>query len=192
MSIFELIRKNRSYRRFYESYELDLSTVFELVDLARLSPTARNDQPLKYIISCDSPTNMEIFSTLSWAGFLKDWEGPEEGERPAGYIIMLHDTQITKNIDCDHGIAAQSILLGAVEKGLGGCILGSVNRDTLRQKFNIDDSLEIIQVIALGKPQEEVVIESVNEKGDTRYWRDENQIHHVPKRELEDIVIAAY
>jgi nitroreductase len=187
--IRDLIIKNRSYRRFYQNKEISMDTLKQLVDLARLSPSASNLQPLKYILSCDKDKNAQVFPLLSWAGYLKDWSGPQEGERPAAYIVILADTQIKKSIDCDHGIAAQSILLGATERGLGGCIIGSIQRKELRAVFNIPEHLEILLVLALGVPKEKVVLErSISEKN-IEYWRDEHEIHHVPKRSLDEIIV---
>lgn len=184
----DLIRRNRSYRRFYQDVSIPEYMLEGFVDLARLSPSARNAQTLKYFISCDADTNARIFPQLSWAGYLKNWQGPEEGERPSAYIIILNDTNISDNYFCDDGIAAQSILLGAVEQGFGGCIVGSVDRLKLSKELNIPSHLKIVEVIALGKPKEEVVIEEVKE-GDIRYWRDETQVHHVPKRPLDEIIV---
>ncbi|ERI91983.1 nitroreductase family protein [Clostridiales bacterium oral taxon 876 str. F0540] len=187
--IRDLVEKNRTYRRFYEDVKIEESTLKELVDLARLSSSGANLQPLKYIISSSEEKNSLIFPNLRWAGYLKDWNGPSEGERPAGYIIMLLDKEISKNPMWDHGIACQSILLGATEKGLGGCMFGSVDRDALRTALNIPEKYEILLVIALGKPKEEVVLEDLNTSKDIKYWRDENQVHHVPKRRLEDMIL---
>lgn len=188
--ISDLILKNRSYRRFDENESISRDTLVELVELARLSASAANLQPLKYILSSGHERNKQIFETLSWAGYLTDWNGPAEGERPAGYIIVLGDTGISKNIGCNHGIAAQSILLGAVERGLGGCIFGSIDRNQLRKSLNIPEHLEILIVIALGKPVEKVVVEPVGEDGSIRYYRDENNVHHVPKRSIDEIIIG--
>lgn len=185
----ELILKNRSYRRFFQDVAVSTETLQELIDLARLSPSAANRQPLKYLLSNQSDTNSKIFSCLAWAGYLTDWPGPEEGERPAAYLVMLGDSRITTNYTCDHGIAAQSILLGAVEKGLGGCILGAVNREQLRENLKIPSYFEILQVIALGKPKETVKIEPLPVDDDIKYWRDQNGIHHVPKRSLDELII---
>lgn len=184
--IAELIRKNRSYRRFYQEVRVEIETLRELVDLARLSPSAGNLQPLKYILISDPANNDLIFPHLKWAGYIKDWPGPSEGERPAAYIIVLGDTDISRSFGCDHGIACQSILLGAVEKGLGGCIIASIQRDGLREALNLPEQYEILLVIALGRPKEVVVIEEVGTDGDIRYWRDTDSIHHVPKRPLKD------
>ncbi len=185
----DLIAKNRSYRRFFQNEPVSTEVLKELIELARLSPSAANRQPLRYILSNELETNLKIFSCLSWASYLTDWPGPEEGERPPAYIIMLGDSRITNNYFCDYGIAAQSILLGAVEKGLGGCIFGSVNREKLREKLKIPSYYDILQVIAIGKPKETVVIETaVN--GEIKYWRDENGVHHVPKRPLDELITS--
>lgn len=185
----ELIVKNRSYRRFYGDKGVDMEVLKELVDLARLSPSARNVQSIKYFLANTREINEKIFPCLTWAGYLKDWQGAKREERPAAYIVMLNDTEISENYFCDDGIAAQSMLLGAVEKGLGGCIVGSVDRLKLKRELGVADHLKIIQVIALGVPQENVTIEEMV-GGDVKYWRDEEQGHHVPKRKLEDLIIS--
>ncbi len=185
----ELIRKNRSYRRFKQHVAVEETTLRELVDLARLSASGSNMQPLKFILSNEPEKNASIFETLGWAGYLKDWPGPAEGERPAAYIVILGDTEISKSFGVNHGIAAQSIMLGATEKGLGGCMLGSVKRDALREALHIPARYDILLVLALGKPNETVVIDSVGPDGDIKYWRDEGGIHHVPKRALEDLIL---
>jgi nitroreductase len=186
----DLIRKNRSFRRFYEDEAVSEQTLRDLIDLARISASASNKQPLKYMLSCAPATNAKIFPLLAWAGYLADWPGPAEGERPAAYIIMLGDTEISEEFGVDPGIAMQSIMLGAAEKGLGGCILGSVKRVPLRRELAIPERYKVLDVIALGKPRETVVLETVGEDGDIKYWRDENDIHHVPKRPLDDIIVG--
>jgi nitroreductase len=141
------------------------------------------------MLSVDQKRNSSIFPHLSWAGYLKDWNGPEEGERPSGYIIILGDKNITRSFGCDHGIAAQSILLGASEMGLGGCMIGSIQKEDLRRDLAIPSHLEILLVLAIGKPKETVKIENIGPEGDVKYWRDAKGIHHVPKRSLDEIVI---
>jgi len=186
----DLVLKNRSYRRFYEKHSVDLKILKDLVDLARLSASGGNIQPLKYILSCDPGKNGLIFPDLSWAALLPDWPGPDEGERPSAYIIILGDKEISQSFGCDHGIAAQTILLGATERGLGGCIIGTVNREKLRVSLEIPIRFDILLVLALGKPKERVMIERVDVTGNTRYWRDKEGVHHVPKRSIEDIIIG--
>jgi nitroreductase len=160
------------------------------VDLARLSASAANLQPLKYILSCEHEKNARIFRHLAWAAYLKDWGGPAQGERPSAYIVILGDTAISNNFGCDHGIAAQSILLGAREKGLAGCMIGLIRRDELRKTLDILAQYEVLLVIALGKPREQAVIDKVDAKGDIKYWRDGAGVHHVPKRPLQELIIG--
>ncbi len=190
--ITELVKKNRSCRRFYEDHAVEPETLKELVNLARMSASGANLQPLKYILSCDSQKNAEIFSCLAWAGYLKDWAGPEAGERPAAYIVVLGDTSISESAGCDHGIAAQTILLGAREKGLAGCMLASIDRNALRDSLNIPAHFKILLVLAIGKPKEQVVLETVGADNSIRYWRDNEGVHYVPKRKLEDIIVAEH
>lgn len=187
--IRDLILKNRSYRRFDESARLTGEELASFVDLARLSPSSRNVQPLKYVLSWEKERNGKIFPCLAWAGYLKEWPGPDAGERPSAYIIMLGDTAITTGFSIDPGICAQSILLGATEKGYGGCIIGTVKKEELKNSLGIPAHLDILFVIALGKPVEVVKLEDLPEGGDIKYWRDDQKVHHVHKRALEEVIV---
>jgi nitroreductase len=186
----DLIVKSRSCRRFNQAVAVDKQTLMDLVDLARLSSSGMNRQPLKYILSCDPETNAKIFPHIGWAGALKSWPGPAEGERPAAYIIILGDTAISDSFGVDHGIAAQSIMLGAREKGLAGCMIGSAKKDPLRAALNVPSRYEILLVLALGHPAETVILEDMPADGNFNYWRDDQDRHHVPKRSLEDIIVT--
>jgi len=188
--IRELITGTRSYRRFQGDHVIEGDTLRGLVDLARLGASAANKQSLRYILSCDGTKNALIFPHLGWAAYLKDWRGPAVHERPSAYIIILDHRKTTLSFGCDYGIAAQNIMLGATEQGLGGCMLASIDRDGLRRDLSIPDIYDICLVLALGKPAEAVVLEGVGASGDIRYWRDEDDVHHVPKRSLEDIIIG--
>ncbi len=190
MQMSELVKKSRTYRRFYENQAVSMETLRKLVELARLSPTASNKQPLKFMLSNTPERNAKIFPSLAWAGYLKEWGGPAEGERPAAYIIILGDKEISASFGVDHGIAAQSIMLGAAELGLGGCMIGSVTRPKLAAELGIPERYEILLVLALGKPKETVVIEPVGAEGDIKYWRDEKAVHHVPKRSLDELILT--
>jgi len=185
----DLVRISRSIRRFSQECAIDHDLLRELVDLARLCPSGANLQGLKYLIVSDPEQNAVIFSHLAWAGYIKDWDGPAQGERPSAYIVICNDTSISKTCGCDHGIAAQTIMLGAAEKGLGGCMIGSVKRKELHQTLALSSGYEIMLVLALGKPKEEVVIDPIAQDGGVKYWRDKDDIHHVPKRSLEDLLI---
>ena len=191
-SFKNLVKENRSCRRFDNSHKIDEKTLKKLVDLARNCASGANMQPLKYVICCDENKNEEIFSCLGWAAYLKDWKGPVKEERPSAYIVIMGDHTISDKFWCDHGIAAQTMLLGARAMGLGGCMFGSTNIKKLKAFLDIGDHLEVKLVVALGKPVEEIQIDELNEAGDIKYWRDENQIHHVPKRKLADIIIGSW
>lgn len=186
--IEKLIKLNRTYRRFYQNHKISDDNLLKLVNYARLTGSAANLQPLKYYISNNDENNSQIFSKIAWAGYLSDWAGPEEGEKPSSYIVILGDTKISKQRSVDVGIAAQSIMLGAVEMELGGCMFGAIKRDELKSLLGFDEHLEIELVIALGKPKEQIILEDV-ESNNVKYWRDENQVHHVPKRKIEEIII---
>ncbi len=187
-----LVKANRSCRRFDNSVKLDILTLKALVDLARMTPSAGNKQPLKYMISTDAVKNDGIFSCLAWAAYLKDWKGPEKAEQPTGYIVIMEDTTVTDTFWCDHGIAAQTMLLGARAQGLGGCIFGAINIKKLKTLLNIGEHLTVKLVIALGKPVETAQIDDIDAGGDIKYWRDAHQVHHVPKRKLDDVIIGAW
>ena len=182
--------RNRSYRRFQQNVAISEATLRELVDLARLSGSGGNLQPLKYILSWTPEKNAAIFPATAWARYLNDWGGPKEGERPAAYIVILGDKEVSQSFMHDAGIAVQSMMLGATEQGLGGCLIGSLDREALRETLVLAERFEIVLVLALGKPAETVVVDPVGADGSIKYWRDERSVHHVPKRSLDDIIIS--
>jgi len=188
----EIVVKNRSYRRFDQSHSLTQEMLLKLVDLARSTPSAGNRQLLRYVISRSPEINGKVFDTLGWAASLPDWPGPEEGERPTGYIVIVTDRSSWDWVRVDLGISAQTILLGAAAEGLGGCMLGNVRKEQLKQVLGLGDDLEIVLVIALGKPVEEVVLEDVGSEESFTYYRTGDRVHHVPKRRLKDLVLKVY
>jgi len=192
MNFKELVAQNRTRRKFDESMPMDVEALVELVDLTRLMPSGMNKQPLKYIVTADKMQCGEVFPLLGWAGYLKDWSGPAEGERPTGYIVIMLDKDVADSPGCDHGIASQTIMLGAVEKGYGGCIIGTVNRKKMVKIFDISDNFEVLLVLALGVPAEKVVIEPLPSDGKIEYWRGTDGKHHVPKRSLDELLVARY
>ena len=188
--LYDLLIKNRSYRRFDESFEVSSDLLCELVELARITPSSVNWQPLRFALINDRELNAAIFDNLAWAGLLKGWKGPEAGERPSAYVVILTDTTVAKNMKTDVGIVAQTIMLGAVEKGLGGCMIGSVNRENVYDILKIDrERYTIDLVLALGKPAETVKIVDLPDDGCTNYFRDENGVHYVPKRSVDDLIV---
>ncbi len=183
--IYEKIIRRRSIRR-YRRKEVPKEILLKCVDAARLSPSAANRQPLKYVIVNDGKLARETFTTLHWAGYLPDYQ-PSEEEMPSAYIIILLDRNIRKNPGHDAGIAAMSISMVAYDEGLGSCILGAIDRKKLRRILDLKDDLGIVLVVSLGYPAENPVLEKV-EKRNIKYRLDTKGVLHVPKRSLEDIV----
>jgi len=183
--IYEKITSRRTIRKYLQK-DVPKEVLTRCVDAARLSPSGANRQPLKYVIVEDEDVLKDVFGTLTWAGYLPDYQ-PSEEEMPRAYIVILLDMEIRKNAGHDAGIAAMSISMVAYDEGLGSCILGAVNRAKLRQILNIPNQFEIVLVVALGYPAEDPVVDKVK-NGNIKYWLDENRVLHVPKRELKDIV----
>jgi len=188
MKLKDIVFRTRSCRRFDETHRIDYKTLEELIDLARLSASGANRQPLKYLIYNSLDNCDRIFPSIVWAAYLRDWDGPEQGERPSAYIIVLGDKTLAEGFGVDHGIAAQSIMLGATESGLGGCMIASIRREQLRSELKIPERYEILLILALGKPVENIIIDRIKD-GDVKYWRDSDKNHHVPKRPLDELII---
>ncbi len=192
--LHDLIKQNRTYRRFYEDVKISSEDLLSFIELARLSSSPRNQQALKFYFSNTEDVNKDIFTTLAWAAALPNWHAPKKGERPSAYIIILGDNSLIKEgakayHEVASGIVAQSITLGASEKGFGTCMIAAIKRKPLRELINLPEHLEILLVIAIGKAKEEVILKKMPKNGDYNYWRDEKQNHYVPKRSLEKIVI---
>lgn len=188
MTLSTLVKKSRSFRRFNPKELIPPEQLEHWVDTARLCPSGGNLQPLKYRI-CTGSTCNSVFPHLTWAGYLKDWDGPKPEEQPPAYIVILGDSTLSKNFGVDHGIAAQTILLSAAEAGFGGCMIGALDRPALHRDLDLPQHLDILLVLALGKPAESVVLEPVQNEN-IKYRRDEHGIHYVPKRTLAEILIS--
>ncbi len=190
MTLKELAIKNRSFRIFDESRPISPELLRELVDTARICPSTANRQPLKYKIITAAEERERLYPSLAWAGYLKEWDGPQAGKRPSGYVMILNDDAIAKDSGLDAGICAQTMLLGAAEAGFGGCMIGSLKREEIRSNFAIPETQQILLVIAFGAPAEEVVLEETGAEGSIRYYRDDQQRHHVPKRPLSEVLLG--
>lgn len=186
MSMDNLIRQARSFRRFQEADRIGRDNLLKLVDLARQSPSGGNLQPLRYRIVETTEECAAVFPHTAWAALLKGWDGPATGERPSGYIMILSKGGSDTNV----GIAAQTIQLAATEMGYGACMIGSLQRDALKKELAIPDPYEIRLAVALGRPAEQVVIDEISGQDSLAYYRDEQDIHHVPKLGLKDVLIS--
>ncbi|MDD3618892.1 MAG: nitroreductase family protein [Desulfobulbaceae bacterium] len=193
MMIADLIRATRTVRRYREDQLIDDAVLRDLVDLARLGGSAGNRQPLRYMIVTDHRLRELVFPCLGWAGYLRDWPGPAEGERPAAYIVCLLDRDRSgtaeKYAEVDLGIATQNLLLGAAEQGIYGCRIASV-APAIKKVLEVEERYRVLLVVALGYPAERVVLEEGEGDDPVRYWRDEKGVHHVPKRRLNDLLLS--
>ena len=190
--MYELIKKTRSYRRFDQHRRISEELLKELIELARLGGSARNQQAWQYMVITD-PTHCEqIFPHIGWAGYLSDWKGPDKGERPSCYIFCLLNKiwlkGSEKEAQFDLGTATQNLLLGAMEKGIGGCRIGAFS-PKLADHYVMPNHLELSLVLALGYPQETVVLSDLVKENDIKYFRDDEDAHIVPKRALSDIIV---
>jgi len=187
--IKDLALKNRSFRKFHNDKKVSIENLTELIDIARVTPSSKNRQPLKYVLVTKDNDVDFVFNQLRWAWYLKDWDGPAKDEQPPCYIIMCCDTDLNDKALIDSGISAQTILLAAVENQLGGCIIRTVNRYAIAKHFNLPPNLEIVQVIAIGVPNQKVELTDISEKGSVEYFEDEAGTHFVPKRKLDELII---
>ncbi len=186
--LIDLVTKSRSVRRFHEDIPVSKDFLKELINLARFCPSAQNFQPIRFYISCTAERNERIFPCLTWPKF-GNWMCPLPGQRPPAYIVLLGDFQAASSFGLDAGIAAQTILLGAAEAGLGGCLMASIERDRLRQNLSIPEQYKVLLVLALGVPAEKIVIDPIESDGSIQFWRDSEEVLHVPKRSLQDLIV---
>ena len=191
-SLRQLIKDDRSVRRFQECRKVSTETLERLVELTRYCHSGRNAQPLKYVAVNDSDICGEIYPVLKWAGYFQDWDGPEEGERPVAYLIQCLDTKYGQDCLCDDGLQLEAISLGMRTLGLGGCIIKAFNAPLLAQILNLDERFRPRYVFAMGYPAEEVCIEDMSgdEDADFKYYRTADGVHHVPKRPLHELMIS--
>jgi nitroreductase len=186
--LLELVTKSRSVRRFHEDKPVSYDLLRNLINLARFCPSGLNFQPIRFYISCSSEKNVQIFPCLTWPRF-GDWTCPTPGQRPPGYIVLLGDFRVrASSFGLDAGIMAQTILLGAAEAGLGGCLMASIDREQLRRNLSIPEEYKVLLVLALGYPAEKIVIDPVGPDGSIQFWRDDQSVQHVPKRSLQDLI----
>lgn len=184
----DLVREARSCRRFVESEPVGPEILREIVDCVRVTTSARNRQPLRYITVDDEATRLALFTHTNWASAL-GWGGPPQGERPTGFIVMLSVAPPSMPVYYDTGIAAQTMQLHAASMGIGCCILNNFPRGPVREILQIPEDLEIMLLLAFGVPREERRLAEAGEDGGLQYWRDENGVHHVPKLSLETVLL---
>ncbi len=187
-----LVEAARSCRRFVEDRPLTMDDLDWLVDCARLAPSARNAQALRFVLVTQGPVCDELFRLTRWAGALKDWGGPHPGERPTAFIAVLAPDKGSELAAYDAGIACQTIQLAATTRGWGCCVIYSVDRAAAAPLLQVPEGMKLSLVLGLGVAKEERVVAPVPESGSLNYWRDERGVHHVPKRGLADLVAGRF
>ncbi len=186
----DLVKATRSFRNFDPDYIIDKDTLCSLIELCRYTPSTANKQSIKFAYACTEDVCNKIFHNLAWAGYLKENKPPYDGNIPTAYILICYDTSIAPDLEIDAGICAQTIVLGAMEKGIGACMLGSFNKENIKDIFALPDHIKPRLIIALGKPKEAVEIVDIKD-GDIKYYRDGKEKNIVPKRTLEQILIKS-
>ena len=190
MDFLELVTGARTCRRFREAEGMPAGTLEWLVECARATPCAGNAQALRFAAAESPEACAAVFPALKWAGMLTDWNGPEAGERPTGYIVILGEAGTRAKLNAiDAGIDAQTIQLAASSRDVGCCIFLSFDPRVLREVHGIPETLEPVLVLALGLQKEVRRVEPMGPDGSVKYWRDAQGVHHVPKRALEDLLI---
>ncbi|MCX6671610.1 MAG: nitroreductase family protein [Euryarchaeota archaeon] len=185
MKVYDAIISRRSIRRFQQK-PIDLEILKKCMNAGRLAPSAANLQPLEYCIVIDKTLGAQLFETLHWAAYIQPKWTPKETERPTAYIVVLvKDTQ-NPYYERDVGFATENIVIAAEGEGLGSCILCNIERVKIQDICKIPLTLAVDSVIALGYKAETSVVEDL--KDSVKYWRDEKDILHVPKRKLDDII----
>lgn len=185
----ELLRTDRSVRRYDASRRIDHDILTQLVSLTRYCASGRNAQPLRYRIVDDAQKCEDMFATLAWAGYYKDWAGPGPTERPVAYLVQCLDTTYGDNCLCDDGLQLQAITLGASTMGIGGCIIKAFNAPALSHILSLPDRYMPRYVLALGYPAEKVKIVEMSTDDDFKYYRDSDDTQCVPKRPLSELLI---
>lgn len=189
MDMKQLIVEARTCRRFEQSSRLGAENMQWLVDCARVSPCARNAQVLRYAVAQSEQACAAIFPNTRWAGALKDWDGPVEGERPTGYVGILMPKDAGKLVHMDVGIAAQTIQLAAASRGWGCCMHASFDQVKCAEVLQVPEDMVIGLLLGLGVAAEVRTLADMPADGSFSYWRDAAQVHYVPKRGMDEVLL---
>lgn len=188
----DLVKQARSHRGFRQDRKVTRQELEHLVECARFTPAARNDQVLKYYLAEKTETVAAIQPLTKWAGALAELHLPRKGGEPVAYIVICLDGSLAENpapYQRDVGIVAQTMLLAAAEMGLNGCMIGSFAAGELREKLGLPEAIKPQLLLALGEGTDRIVITDVGEDGSTTYYRDAEDTHYVPKRTLEQLIL---
>lgn len=189
MSIYELIKNRRTIRTF-KSTPIEHEKLLQIADCARLAPTAANLQPLKFAIITDENIRKAMFPHIKYAGYVPDWN-PEFKETSPAFIAILNDSSIKpgEKAECDCGAAIMSMCLAAEDMGISSCWLGAIDRGKIREILELEEKYDIMYLLALGYKNQSG--ETFDMTDSVKYYFDEDNNVHVPKRTLDEVVIKS-
>lgn len=185
MDVGDAIASRRSIRRFRQR-RISYGVLTDAVDLARLAPSASNLQPLEFIVVDELELCASVFEWLAWAGYVRPLRDPSPDKRPVAYIVVLVNTKISRSAARDVGAAVQNLILATAAEGIGSCWIGSIDKARIAELLGVPESLDVDSVVALGYPDEQPVVEESS--GSVKYWLDEADVLHVPKRPLREVL----
>ena len=191
-SFLELVKSSRSWRGYDESRRVTREELLYLVDCARFAPSSVNRQPFQYILAYEQAELDRIQPLTGWARGLPEKHLPYPGKRPTAFIVIAQNTDWEADLTRfpkDVGIVAQTMLLAATSVGLGGIMIGNFSPAKLSAALALPQHLVPMLIVAIGKPDESVVLTEAAAGESLGYYRDENDVHYVPKRRLEDVVV---
>lgn len=186
--VLDIAKACRSYRRFDASRKISKETLVSLVECARFTPSAANMQRLRFLPIVDGERCDKVFSTLKFAGYLKEWNGPSIDERPVAYLVICSESEMDTHLAIDLGISAQVIALAAAEQGIGCCMFRSYSAEKIVEVIS-NEAMHPHLVMAFGYPAECVTVEDMKD-GNVKYYRDLEDRHVVPKRTLDELIIG--
>lgn len=184
-SLDSLLLRNRSYRGFDNSYKVSREELLKIVQVCTKVPCAKNQQALRFkLVYGDDVPRMQQYT--KWGGALPELNLPFPGTEPSAFIIICSTVAENKWVDIDLGIAAQSMLLKAVELGLNGICIGAFNKGETIREFSLEH--EPVLVLAIGKGAENIQLTHIKPGEPQAYYRKDG-VHFVPKLGLDDIIL---
>ena len=151
MEFLELTKKRYSVRA-YKSAPVEHDKLEEVLEAARMAPTAANRQPFQLIIIPTKGRELEL---------LRIYNKPWFVEAPVvicacGITSESWVRQDGKNYcGVDVAIAMDHLILAAADLGLGTCWVGAFNPEEARKVLKIPDELEPIAFTPLGYPDDQ-------------------------------------
>ena len=184
-SLDTLLRRNRSYRGYDPSRVVTRDELMKLVEVTTLVPSGKNQQALRYRLVTEEDSD-KVLPLIRLGAALPELHLPFPGTEPRAFLVICSAVPENPVLDIDLGIAAQSLLLKAVEMGLSGIIIRAFDPARLQEALGLP--LTPLLVIAIGKGAENIFLKPVSAGESLTYYRKDG-VHFVPKLKAEDLVI---